>query len=72
MAEIRVPAWPMPTHQTKLTMSKPQATGMLMPQMPTPVMNSQPTETRNRLRSANADREGGDPPFAGVCARTTE
>ena len=37
MAEISVPAWPMPIHQTKLTMAKPQATGMLMPQMPTPV-----------------------------------
>ena len=37
IAEISVPAWPMPIHQTKLTMAKPQATGMLMPQMPTPV-----------------------------------
>ena len=36
MAEISVPAWPMPIHQTKLTMAKPQPTGMLMPQMPTP------------------------------------
>ena len=34
MAEISVPAWPMPIHQTKLTMSKPQPTGTLMPQMP--------------------------------------
>ena len=37
MAEISVPAWPMPIHQTKLMMSKPQPTGMLMPQMPMPV-----------------------------------
>ncbi len=36
MAEIRVPAWPMPIHQTKLRMAKPQPTGMSMPQMPTP------------------------------------
>ena len=36
MAEMSVPAWPMPIHQTKLTMAKPQATGTLMPQMPTP------------------------------------
>ena len=27
MAEISVPAWPMPIHQTKLMMSKPQPTG---------------------------------------------
>ncbi len=32
---MSVPAWPMPIHQTKLTMSMPQATGMLMPQIPT-------------------------------------
>ena len=36
IAEISVPAWPMPIHQTKLTIAKPQATGMLTPQMPTP------------------------------------
>ena len=38
-ALINVPAWPMPTHQTKLTIANPQATGMLMPQMPTPCQN---------------------------------
>ena len=37
IAEISVPAWPMPIHHTKLTMAKPHATGMLMPQMPTPL-----------------------------------
>ena len=36
MAEISVPAWPMPIHQTKQTMSQPQPTGMLFPQMPMP------------------------------------
>jgi hypothetical protein len=36
IAEISVPAWPMPIHQTKLTMAKPQPTGMLTPQMPVP------------------------------------
>ena len=36
IAEISVPAWPMPIHQTKLMMSKPQPTGTLMPQMPMP------------------------------------
>ena len=28
MAEISVPAWPIPIHQTKLIIAKPQATGM--------------------------------------------
>ena len=36
IAEISVPAWPMPIHHTKLMIAKPQPTGMLMPQMPTP------------------------------------
>jgi hypothetical protein len=36
MAKMRVPAWPIPIHQTKQVMAKPQATGMSMPQMPTP------------------------------------
>ena len=39
MAEIRVPACPMPIHQTKLTMAKPQPMGMVTPQMPTPFTN---------------------------------
>src|SRR5215472_13763669 len=42
MAEISVPAWPIPIHQTKLTMANPQPMGMLMPQMPTPLVKSQP------------------------------
>src|SRR5687768_2560041 len=36
MAEISVPAWPMPIHQTKLMMSKPQPTVWLLPQTPMP------------------------------------
>ena len=39
IAEISVPAWPIPIHQTKLMMSKPQPTGMLMPQIPIPVVS---------------------------------
>ena len=41
MAEISVPAWPIPIHQTKLMMAKPQAPGMVTPQMPTPLRKSQ-------------------------------
>lgn len=37
IAEINVPAWPMPIHQTKLTMAQPHMTGWPKPQMPTPV-----------------------------------
>src|SRR5262245_2907652 len=37
IAEISVPACPIPIHQTKLMMSNAQPTGMLFPQIPTPV-----------------------------------
>src|SRR5665213_187115 len=40
IAEISVPAWPIPIHQTKLIMAKPHAPGMVTPQMPTPFRNS--------------------------------
>src|SRR6266851_2544643 len=36
IAEISVPAWPMPIHQTKFVMSNAQPTGTLLPQMPMP------------------------------------
>ncbi len=35
---MNVPAWPIPIHQTKLMIANAQATGMLLPQMPMPVM----------------------------------
>src|SRR6267142_1109941 len=44
MAEISVPAWPIPIHHTKLTMANPQPTGMLIPQIPVPLMISQASE----------------------------
>ena len=37
IAEMNVPAWPMPIHQTKLMIANPHATGTLTPQMPTPL-----------------------------------
>ena len=37
MAEIKVPAWPIPIQKTKLVISQAQATGALRPQTPTPV-----------------------------------
>ena len=38
IAEISVPACPMPIHQTKFVMSNAQPTGMLLPQMPMPLV----------------------------------
>ena len=37
IAEIKVPAWPMPIQKTKLTMAQPQLVGLDSPHTPTPV-----------------------------------
>ncbi len=52
IAEISVPAWPMPIHHTKLIIAKPQATGWVMPQMPVPTRKSQVTATISIVASA--------------------
>ena len=52
---MSVPAWPMPTQNTKFVMSHAQPTGTLRPQMPIPSQNSHETATPRRPRSA---REG--------------
>src|SRR5258708_40004256 len=48
IAEISVPACPMPIHQTKLTMAQPHMTGWPGPHTPTP------TETRYRIMEKHA------------------
>ena len=52
IAEMSVPACPMPTQNTKLVMSHAQPTGWLRPQMPIPSQNSHDTAMPRRLRSA--------------------
>ena len=42
----------MPIHQTKLIMAKPQATGCVIAQMPTPFRKSQVTATSSTVASA--------------------
>ena len=60
IAEISVPAWPMPIHQTKFVMSNAQPTGMLLPQMPMPLTTRYASDTkqqhRQREREAEAER----------------
>ena len=51
IAEMSVPAWPMPTQNTKFVMSHAQPTGWLRPQTPIPSQNSHETATPSRLRS---------------------
>ena len=55
IAEMSVPACPIPTQNTKFVMSHAQPTGTLRPQMPIPSQNSHETATPRRPRSA---REG--------------
>ncbi len=51
---MSVPAWPIPIHQTKLTMAKPHATGISTPQMPMPRRKSHATATISRNRNPEA------------------
>ena len=56
IAEISVPAWPMPTQNTKFVMSHAQPTGWLRPQMPIPSQNSHD----DRHAEKAEEREGRD------------
>jgi hypothetical protein len=51
IAEINVPACPIPTHQTKLIIAQPHPTGTFKPQMPVPVAIRYPIEKSNKRRS---------------------
>ncbi len=70
IAEISVPAWPMPIHQTKLTIAKPQATGMLRPQIPTPLVISQVIEASIIMTTQKATPIAAEPPAAACRPRT--
>ena len=72
IAEINVPAWPIPIHHTKLTISKPQPTGMLMPQMPTPVNRSLAIVAKSMQVSTNEIRRPTIQPFGCCFIRTIE
>ena len=70
MAEIRVPAWPMPIHQTKFTIAKPHATGMLIPQMPTPFRKRHVIAKNNIITSTNANAKPSSHPRGCRCSST--
>src|SRR5438034_193261 len=55
MAEMSVPAWPMPIHQTKLTIANPHPTGILIPQTPTPMVSKYAvpnSKTKTRMKES--------------------
>src|SRR5581483_3882265 len=62
IAEMSVPAWPMPIHQTKFTIAKPQATGTFTPQMPTPFTSRYTSAAKRPLATANAARKPSHQP----------
>ena len=64
IAEISVPAWPMPTQNTKLTMSKPQPTGWLTPQTPEPFAEGHRRCRTPPMREHRERDAEGDPPRA--------
>src|SRR3954470_23463991 len=53
IAEISVPAWPIPIHQTRFVMSNAQPTGMLFPQIPIPSTTRYESDTNSRIVSRN-------------------
>ena len=65
MAEISVPAWPIPIQKTKFTMGQPHITRLVFPQTPTPVemrWNSPPPTPIRAIseegRNSNHQRSG--------------
>ena len=72
MAEISVPAWPIPIHQTKLTIAKPQAAGMRMPQMPTPLIISMVMTMFRSISRRKCDQEAEYPAGRRAAVSTIE
>ncbi len=72
IAEISVPAWPMPIHQTKLMMSKPQPDREVDAPDADAVEEQLADGSSRTISSENADAERREPPRRGVrCAGRT-
>src|SRR5437899_11416778 len=72
MAEMSVPAWPIPIHQTKFVISNAQPTGMLLPQMPIPFTHRYVSDTSSRPVRRNAEPKPSHQPIGVLRARTIE
>jgi hypothetical protein len=68
MAEISVPAWPIPIHQTKLMMSYAQPTGMLLPQTPIAAEHGVAERDDEEARACHRHGEARPPALAGAAA----
>ena len=58
IAEISVPAWPIPTQNTKFTIAQPQPTGLFSPHTPVPSQINHPSDPKstNKPETAAAKR----------------
>ena len=61
MAEISVPAWPIPIHQTKLVMAKPHSDGNVDAPDADALGKQQRHGHRKKQQQREADRETGEP-----------
>ena len=66
-----MPAWPIPIHHTKFTIAKPQPMGMLMPQIPTPLMISHDSETNSTMTTVKLTAKPTIHPVVGGRVKTT-
>ena len=72
MAEISVPAWPIPIHQTKLVMSQAHIVGPRRPQIPRPLVNKSAHRQQEQQQQPHGHREACPPEQYGVLlVRTT-
>src|SRR5688572_5574680 len=63
IAEMSVPAWPIPIQKTKFVISQAQPTGTLSPQTPIPSQKSHETATPSRPRSASEGKKKNHQPI---------
>src|SRR5690348_8246873 len=68
IAEISVPACPIPIQKTKFVMSKAQPTGTLRPQMPTPSQKSQAMQRSSSPRNDDETAKASHQPRLGVAS----
>ena len=61
-----MPACPIPIHHTKLTMAKPQPTGMLIPQMPVPRTNKREHRKHEQVHKTECKERSNQPAFRRV------
>lgn len=71
IAEISVPAWPIPIQNTKLVMSQPQNTVLVMPHTPTPVETRIDRPPTTPISAMSADGMKSNHQMAGCLFSTT-